>query len=221
MKDRKKLDPRSKLAIFAVACFTAFSGITTEQELTLMTFCLLAIVYEGEVKYAVQIAMIFAMLFYMDVNFIQELSGVFQFMGFTICRCIRFFLPILAAAYLAIHTSTIGEYISALMAMKCSNAIIIPVAVMFRFIPTIMEEFTAIRRAMKMRNISGGFHLLEYALVPLLLQSSIITDELSAAVMARGLERNAKRTSYVEVKMTLIDNIVIAFGIAFFLWSLM
>ena len=79
-----------------------------------------------------------------------------------------------------------------------------------------MEEFTAIRRAMKMRNISGGFHLLEYALVPLLLQSSIITDELSAAVMARGLERNAKRTSYVEVKMTLIDNIVIAFGIAFF-----
>ena len=37
-----KLDPRSKQVIFIVACFTAFSGITTTQELVLTGFCMVA-----------------------------------------------------------------------------------------------------------------------------------------------------------------------------------
>lgn len=220
MRAMGKLDPRSKQVIFIVSCFSAFSGITTTQELVLMGFCMVALLLEGEQSYVMKIAFLFGLLYFLDIRVVENLSGVWQFVGLTICHCCRFFLPILASVHLVIHTSTIGEYISALMAMRCPNAIMIPIAVMFRFLPTIQEEFTAIRRAMKMRNLYGGFHMLEYALVPLLLQSSAITDELSATVMARGLERNSKRTSFVEVKMTWLDFGVIGLGVAFLIWTL-
>lgn len=222
------LDPRSKLFIFMTACFLAFSGISQVQEIALVALCVVPLILCGQISFVVKLLCVYAAMLFLDMNVAQQLSGALQFVLFVICRCFRFVIPIMGAAYLVIHTSSTGEYISALMKMKIPNAVIIPVAVMFRFIPTMKEEFTAINQAMKMRGLGIGWKnimqrpmdILEYALVPFLLQSSTITDELAAAVMARGLEKDSNRTSYVEIKMTLLDYVIIGLCAVFFLWTL-
>lgn len=227
MSKRSVLDPRSKLTVFFTACFLAFSGISQRQEIGLLLLCIVPLLICGQIKFIGKLLSVFVLMFLVDIYFAGQISGGLQFVVLTICHGFRFTIPIIGAAYLVIHTSTIGEYISALMAMKMPNTVIIPVAVMFRFIPTIKEEFTAIKQAMKMRGIGIGWKnifkcpmdILEYALVPLLLQSSIITDELSAAVMARGLERNSNRTSYIEVNMRLRDYFLIGLCLVYLIWT--
>lgn len=227
--EKSILDPRSKLVVFMAACFSAFSGLSQKQEIGLLALCVVPLLLCGQIAFLAKMLVVFVAMLFVDMRVVPQVSGGWQFVILTLCHCFRFAIPIVGAAYLVIHTSTIGEYISALMKLKVPNAVIIPVAVMFRFIPTMREEFTAIKQAMKMRGIGIGWKnvlqrpmdILEYALVPLLLQSSIITDELSAAVMARGLERDSNRTSYIEIKMTLLDVLLIVICILYFLWTLL
>ena len=77
--------------------------------------------------------------------------------------------------------------------------VVIPMSVMFRFFPTVGEEFRDINNAMKMRGIrAGGIHaakMLEYRIVPLMTCSVRIGEELSAAALTRGLHSGAKRTN--------------------------
>ena len=71
--------------------------------------------------------------------------------------------------------------------MHVTEKIIIPLSVIFRFFPTIKEEYQAIRDAMKMRNIRFGgknpFLMIEYRLIPLMVSVIKIGDELSAAAL--------------------------------------
>lgn len=220
-------DPRSKLLVFLTACFLAFSGISQVQEFVLVALSVVPLILCGQIAFVAKLLFVFAGMLFVDINVVQQISGTGQFALLIICRCLRFVIPIIGAAYLVIHTSATGEYISALMKMKMPNAVIIPVAVMFRFIPTMKEEFTTISQALKMRGLGIGWRnilqrpmdILEYVLVPFLLQASIITDELSAAVMARGLEKDSHRTSYIEIKMTLRDYVMIGICIVFLLWT--
>ena len=67
-------------------------------------------------------------------------------------------------------TTKVSEFIAAMERMRMPVQITIPLAVMFRFIPTIGEESRAINDAMRMRGIGirGGnvLAMLEYRLVP-------------------------------------------------------
>ena len=45
----------------------------------------------------------------------------------------------------------------------------------------------------------------EYAIVPLIIRSMTISDELAASAMTRGLDLESKRTSYREVRLRVTD----------------
>lgn len=62
--------------------------------------------------------------------------------------------------------------------------------------------------------------MMEYMLVPFLLQCSVIVDEMSAAVMARGFDKNMPRTSYAEVQMKALDWCIIAVSAGLLFWNL-
>ena len=56
--------------------------------------------------------------------------------------------------------------------------------------------------ALSIKNVlRRPLYMLENMLVPFLLQSSAIVDEMSAAVMARGFDKDHPRSSFLEVKM--------------------
>lgn len=137
-------------------------------------------------------------------------------------------LPMFAAFYIVTQTSRIGEYISAFTQMHLPNEVIIPLAVMLRFVPTIQEEWQMVNQALRLRGMAltwknvlrRPLQMMEYMLVPFLLQCSVIVDEMSAAVMARGFDKNMPRTSYAEVQMKALDWCIIAVSAGLLFWNL-
>lgn len=119
------------------------------------------------------------------------------------------FMPMMMLAYWLVSTIKTGEFIAALERMRLPAAIIIPLAVLLRFLPTVQSEFRCIRDTMKMRGLAFSvrallFHpirTMEYMLVPLLLRSVKVADELSAAAFARGLDSGSPRTSLRDVRI--------------------
>lgn len=222
------LDPRSKLAVFIAACFSAFSGLTHPQEFALLALCVATTLLCQKWKRAFFTCLAFALMFLCDLFLVPRLSGILQNIIMLVCHLCRFILPLLTAFYVITHTSRIGEYISAFTQMHLPNEGIIPLAVMLRFVPTIQEEWQTVNQALRLRGMAltwknivrRPLQMLEYMLVPFLLQCSVIVDEMSAAVMARGFDRNMPRSSYAEVQMKALDWCMVMVSAALMIWNL-
>lgn len=129
--------------------------------------------------------------------------------------------PIFMLGYYIVMSTKTSEFIAAMVKWKIPNAFIIPTAVAFRFIPTLKEEHSSIKIAMKMRGIhfknkrawkNPGLYL-EYVTIPLIMSIAKIGDELSAAAISRGLGGLRKRTSVVKVRFTIYDALILCISI--------
>ena len=107
----------------------------------------------------------------------------------------------------------ISDFSTALQNMHFPKGAIITLAVVFRYLPTVSDEFRSIKNTMKLRGIGLTFKNIilhpiktgEYAIVPLIIRSMKIADELAASAMTRGLDLETKRTSYREIRLRLKD----------------
>ena len=89
----------------------------------------------------------------------------------------KFFFCIMSADFF-VSTTEINVMIASLEKIRVPQVIIIPLAVLVRFFPTVKEEWNHIRTAMRMRNIGTGagqillhpIKAMEYMIVPLLFQ---------------------------------------------------
>ena len=101
-------------------------------------------------------------------------------------------MPGIAMASYMVGTTTVSEFMAAMERMHIPQKITIPMSVMFRFFPTVGEEYASIGDAMRMRGIRFGggkpAKMLEYRMVPLMISCVKIGDELSAAA------RNSSRS---------------------------
>lgn len=106
-----------------------------------------------------------------------------------------------------------GKLIASLDKLKVPRAATISLAVLFRFLPTVSMEYKEIRRAQKYRNIGVSFktvvcripQLFECTIVPLLIRTTKIADELTASAEVRGMKLEGDYNPYYEVKMHVTD----------------
>ena len=108
--------------------------------------------------------------------------------------------------YYLVSTTTVSEFVAAMERMHVPQKIVIPMSVVFRFFPTVKEEYAAIRDAMKMRGITtlrSPMKMLEYRVVPLMMSIAKIGEELSAAALTRGLGAPQKRQTFVKLGLGL------------------
>ena len=117
-----------------------------------------------------------------------------------------FYIPFSAGKFL-IKTSDVGSIISSMDSLKIPSAVSIPIAVMFRFFPSFVEEKNNIKLAMKIRGIEtkNPIKYLEYVAVPLLIISSNIADDISKAAETKCIANPIKKTRYIPVRLHLID----------------
>jgi energy-coupling factor transport system permease protein len=105
--------------------------------------------------------------------------------------------------YFLVSTTTVSDFMAAMRKMHVTEKLAIPLSVMFRFFPTVREEYIAIHDAMRMRGVSlaGGkpLKMLEYRFVPMMMCSLKIGEELSAAALTRGLGSLVKRTNICKI----------------------
>ena len=124
-------------------------------------------------------------------------------------------IPTVAIGYYAVKTTKISEFVAGMEKMHVSEKIIIPLTVVFRFLPTLKEEFQSINDAMRMRGICFGGEktskVLEYKMIPMLICSVRIGEELSAAAITRGLASGNKRTNICKIGFGILDYVFFAF----------
>lgn len=226
------LDPRTKLYLLLVINIMIVAGGNEriieylKPLLTLIPILLLAIYGKTKMAIGLTIMYLFCIfshdLFYFVPTFslagtiIRLLSGLFSWM-----------IPCLMMGYILVFTTKVSEFIAAMEKLHISIKIIVPFAVMFRFFPTIREEYRSIQDAMKMRGIGfrkGPIAALEYRMVPLITSVVKIGDELSAAAMTRGLGGPIRRTNVCKIGFGVWDMVFICYVtilVCFYLLSVM
>jgi len=126
-------------------------------------------------------------------------------------------LPIMLMGAYFILTTNVSEFIASMEKIHLPQEIIIPLAVFFRFIPTVFQEGKAIADAMKMSGlgfnikniITRPLKMLEYWFIPLIMSIVKTGDELSAAVLTRSMDNPVQRTNICEIGFHLMDFIYI------------
>lgn len=209
------LDPRTKvlvMLVLATLIFFVHKNLILNSILVFIPIFLLI----SDKRY--RPAFIYGGLFVIAI-FVKIYGGKFEFpylismiLGLIVELIFRFF-PVFMFGYYIIKSTKPNEFISAMNLWNVPEAFIIPVSVVFRFVPTLVEENKSISNAMRMREIRFGTKkflknpsmILEYRLVPLMMSVAKIGEELSAAALSRGLGGLKKRTCMVELRFGIWD----------------
>lgn len=221
------LDPRSKLILLASANLTIMIGAKVFIEaVVVFTAAILLILFKKKSTAITFISIYIAMLLG-EIFLVPITKGVFAMISSLIFIMLRKFIPCLIVGALIISTTKVSEFIAAMEKIKLSEKVIIPFAVMFRFFPTVKEEWEAIKDAMKIRGIGITFKRIitsplktvEYMFVPLIVSTVKIGEELSAAALSRGLDGNGSRTNISRVGFSLYDYILIIGSLGFLIFA--
>lgn len=229
------LDPRAKLVLvfcFGMVYYEAVDiGIWLEVLGCACSLVLLA--SAGRLRAVGGFCCFFAFTYLMQFTAIpllgsESMAGLVFSMIFVVFR--KFVPPFIMLMYLVLSTQT-AHLISALLKMHAPLGLATALAVLFRFFPTVSEQFQAIRSAMKLKGIpltfrnffSHPLRTFEYCIVPLMSSSLKIGSELSCAALCRGLGYRDHKTSLVEAKLRAADylciGISIGISVLFMIWK--
>lgn len=210
------LDPRTKLLLLFVVTTLMFStsnlGVMNYVKPVLSILPFLLLLSERRFGTAAKYLVLYIVCFVLERLALTQLTGMISFLLLAVTSIMTRFAPgIMVGAYLVASTS-VSEFLAAMERMHLSEKIVIPLSVIFRFLPTMKEEYQAINDAMKMRGIRFGgkqpLLMIEYRLVPFMVSVVKIGDELSAAALTRGLGAPGKRTNICKIGFHVRDVIL-------------
>lgn len=214
-KQSLKLDVRTKLLSVLVISQIMITSNTSEQiailKVAAVCLAILIILLSGQYLSAIKFAFVYLAIYFLSTHleFKSPMAAMFSVV------MTGFFLQFMPGAYLlgnTLNTTSVREFIAAMKKMHLTSTIVIPISIMFRFIPAINEEYRNIKKAMYMRNITCEFNpikFIEYRLIPLLMSILNIGNELTIVAVARGFGREGKKTSTCVVKLTMLDYLFI------------
>lgn len=223
------LDPRTKLAVMITLVVFALGGTGSDIKavqigtIVLSVLPIILLFTAKQRKKAAVFGAVYGALKAAELLLIPELTGIaLSILGLCCMIFVRLMPSLIMGAYM-LSSTTVSEFIAAMHRMHVPQQITIPLSVMFRFLPTVAEEFAAINTAMKMRDIRiGGKHagkIIEYRLVPLMVCSVNIGSELSAAALTRGLGVRVKRTNICNIGFHMQDVAVLFLAVSLYvLW---
>ncbi len=211
------IDPRTKLLLLLLtAIFSVFvpNGIFTCIWIALVT--LLGIVL-GRIGKTMRAAIIFAALWLIAIFLLPLLTGTVHTSLLVWLGLVFKCYPCCMLAGVIADTTKISEFMAAMAKWKVPRTVVIPIAIMFRYFPTVKEDWRHIKDSMSFRGISispacfirkPGV-VIDALYLPLLVTASKAADELSASAITRGIENPNKRTSRLDIRMRLPDVIVL------------
>ncbi len=207
----RMLDPRIKVMVLLFVNLLMYSSIAYWVEAVCVLAIALGLLYQQQYKDAAISLTGYGMI--ATLTFLMVIIGgrVSMAIG-AFFLLVRKMFPVFMAAKLLIHSPS-GQLICALQKWHCPKVLIVSITVILRFFPTLAEEFRSIKSAMLVRGIPLNVKnsichpaaTTEFVLVPLISRLSIVSDELSAAALTRGIEVPKKRTSYYKLRIGYPD----------------
>lgn len=221
MKSRFWLDPRTKLyllVMFSMVMLNARKdtfGLWFKPLLACLPVLLLLSCRRRKAGFGY--LAVYYICWFADLYFIDLLSPVPKMVLALLTQMATRWMPGGMMGYYFFVSTKVNEFTRAMYRMHLPDAFVVPFSVMFRFFPTVREEWNDIKNAMKMRRV--GEHglrtplaALEYRLVPLMVSVTTIGNDLSAAAITRGLGSPAKRTCIGRVGFGVADGVLILFA---------
>ena len=132
-------------------------------------------------------------------------------------------IPVSFAAVLADRPA--GAVLEVLSSMRIPKIAGISAVILFRFFPTIRYELTAIRNSLKFRGVGvhpasillHPYRNFKLTLIPLLIRTVKISEEMAAAAMVRGVTADNTVISFEKVQWRKRDTAASALGGSLFL----
>lgn len=218
---KRLLDPRTKLILLVIAAVYISLQLSVEVEFFLIIILIVPLFLAGLLAYCVA---------FLTIYFIQLLSFMFvmplvdsTFLLFILSfltNGFRILLPSIIIGTYAMKTTSVSEWIAAFKKIRLPNWLLIPLAVMARFFPTIREDYRNIRKAMAFRGIGTGLwdlikhpiKTLEFILIPLLMNATQVSEDLTVSSLTKGLSLPGRHTTIVRLKMNILDVVYLIFA---------
>lgn len=208
-----KFDPRTKLMLLIAIGLIMMSGKLTGVEYILRLICttipFVLLLSIRRFKAAVVYVFLLFGAVLCEGFIVPHTSGALNLTIMTICGIISRFGPGYLMGWYVVKSTSVSEFITAMERMHFPNVVTIPMSVMFRYFPTLKEEYSSIHDAMKMReigqSIKNPFTYVEYILVPIMMSTVQIANDLSAASLTKGLGVKRGRTHICKIGMRAPD----------------
>ena len=223
-----RMDPRAKLYLLLLANLMLFFHVGTGAEAVAVSLFLLLFFLSGRIRSGIRLAVLYFGLLAIDLWAVPHAGkGILMNFLSLISVGVRMMLPCIITGAYAFTTTTVGELTCALRRMHVPESVIIPCAVVVRFLPTVKEDYRQIRAAMALRGIAKGkaallrhpAESLEYILMPLLMNGNNVAQDLSVAALTKGIGLPGTHTCMVELKLTVWDFVYPALCTLPLLWK--
>ncbi|MDR1238247.1 MAG: energy-coupling factor transporter transmembrane protein EcfT [Propionibacteriaceae bacterium] len=209
-----RLDPRTTLLLVAVlnvvmfsAGFAAGAGVARMIFMTIPTVLAVGLGrWLAALGYTTLVWLAFSFeTWSLDVWWLGGLNLILAGLASLVARL----APGIFMAYIAVISIRVGELMAGLAAIHLPRLVIIPAAVILRFLPTVREESASVQTAMSARGLSltrvGPLAWLEYRLIPLIMSTLRCGEELSQAALTRGLGRPVRTHRIARIGMRPVD----------------
>lgn len=210
-------DPRTKIILLIISMIVATTAPSLRYECALILLIAGVGLLCGKIRYSLIGTVVFMALYLFTAVYLQNITGTVYTMFTAWLSLVFKVYPCGMLAGIAISTTRVNEFLSAMNRAHISPKVVIPLAVMLRYIPTIREDWHFIKDAMRLRDVSPsvkGFFThpgmtIECLYSPLLMAASKAADELAIASVTRGIENPQTRTCLVQIRFRLHDVLVI------------
>lgn len=207
--------------LFPVVIFLG-KGIIYEIVCMLISIVVLAIYrrYSQILKFIISYVFLSLVAYIISTCKITLITDLFGTLVYIFLRMI----PVMMIAYILVKDIKSNELLSSFEQIHLPKELMLSITVALRFFPTYKLEIKMIRESLKMRNIhvklSEPLKFLEYWIVPVLMRINLISEEMTATAMTKGVESPNKRTSFYNTKMKKVDFIFLGIVLLIFMFLL-
>lgn len=208
------LDPRTKIVLCLVVSFimldSTYSLVVNGLQIVLAGLPLIFLLMLGKHKMAVYYLCAYVFASLVPQLLVPLLPDIINLLFTGMIALMTQILPGMMMAYFLIVSTSVSEFVTAMDRMHVPKSISVPMSVLFRFFPTIVEEYGHVRDAMRMRevgNLRQPMAMLEYRMVPFMTSIVSIGNDLAASALTRGLSAPVRRTNVCPIGFTWRDGL--------------
>ena len=218
------LDCRTKiLLIMTISGLLIQCGLTPGMLIwngVLLTVPILSYLSSGKWKKAVGYSCLYLSNLLLLAFLLPELKGTWAIVLSAVAALFLKIMPGMTFGFHTIGTIEASDLIAALSKMHIPSCLVWTISLVFRFFPTVKEEFMATTEGIRMRGHTVGYCILHPistlvdVFVPLIVSVVNIGDELLMATLTKGFRTDGNRTSITNPKMHVQDYVAILLMIA-------
>lgn len=210
------LDPRTKIVLCLAVSFimldSTISPVVNALQIALAALPLIFLLMLRKYKMAVYYLRAYVFASLVPQLLVPLLPAIINLLFTGMIALMTQILPGMMMAYFLIVSTSVSEFVTAMDRMHVPKSISVPMSVLFRFFPTIVEEYGHVRDAMRMRevgNLRQPMAMLEYRMVPFMTSIVSIGNDLAASALTRGLSAPVRRTNVCPIGFTWRDGLAL------------